>query len=71
MELVPIMSAPEMKIFFDSKIQLVAAETDAILNLKIQVPSSYPAKHLVMYFKIKSKGVFIGPDLVLYVNIVD
>jgi len=43
MELVPIMSAPEMKIFFDSKIQLVAAETDAILNLQIQVPSSYPA----------------------------
>lgn len=43
MELVPIMSAPEMKIFLDSKIQLVAAETDAILNLQIQVPSSYPA----------------------------
>ena len=70
MQLVPILSAPTARIFFETKICQLQPGLTSDLEVNLQIPKDYPNNHLIVLLKIKSANrVYVGPTLVLFIQL--
>ena len=71
MQLIPILSSPTLRIFFDSDICRLSAREDGELKLRIKLPEDYPANHLILLLKLKHKERYVGPTMMLFIKIIN
>jgi hypothetical protein len=72
MQLTPLMTASDARIVLKSEIAPVSAECTSAIRLKITIPDDYTDGFFVALFRVKTrKGIFVGPQLALFVKIND
>jgi len=70
--LIPLMSAPTVRMFFESKISPLEANSQSDMAVTIQIPEGCLEKHLIVLFRLKTnKRQFVGPTLLVFVRLVD
>ena len=72
MQLIPVLCAPSVRMFFDSDICQLEPQTSGNLQIRVSIPKDSEHHYLMILFKLKTNGkVYVGPNLVAFIKIVD
>ena len=72
MQIVPCCSFPTLRIHYESSICQLESLKNGTLKLNVQIPADFKANHLVLLLKMRNqKGNWVGPNLLLFVKVIN
>lgn len=71
-KLVPLISSPSVRTFNESKICALKANSEAVMRVKIELPSNFKHQHLVVMLKLRNQAeLYFGPNFILVIKLIE
>lgn len=72
LQVIPVLSAPSVRMFFESDICQLEPNADSDLNVKLKIPQNSESHYYVLLLKIKTgQRYFTGPNMVAFIKLID